>query len=92
MTRQEVSNKTVKERIGGNKDHGWNADDSLAVIIALCEDEMGERPDDGFAAAIKAMINPSQVRQAFEKIGLLNPTDSAKTKSALKALAESLKS
>lgn len=72
---KETFQKAVKARINGDKQHGWGVDDSLAVIVALLEDETGQanypaaNPD--LIAAFKEVINPSQFRQKMETAGFL---------------------
>lgn len=58
--------QAVKAQIGGDKHHGWGADDSFAVIDSLCEVEPEAEP------FIRAVINPSAFRQVLESQKLLN--------------------
>lgn len=80
MTRKETFNNAVKNAINGDKKHGWGVEDSLAVIKALCVDEMGESPDDEFFAYVKEVVNPSQFRQKLETAEILVKTESKRSK------------
>jgi hypothetical protein len=72
-TPKEVFLHSVKATIGGNKNHGWGADDSMAVIKALYASEVGSEMDDVLAGFIKKVVNPSAFRQELEKAGALTP-------------------
>jgi hypothetical protein len=67
----------VKAQIGGNKDHGWGADDSMAVIDQLIAENVAEitaakgLPEE-LSGFIKGVINPSQCRQRLESKKILN--------------------
>lgn len=60
MTRNETFAKAIKDRINGNKNHGWGSDDSTEVIMAMLENETGARSDNEFASFIKAVVNPDR--------------------------------
>ncbi len=62
----------VKEAIGGDKDHGWGIEDSMAVIEALFQKATGEVMTDEHREMVKSVVNPSAARQAFAKAGLLS--------------------
>lgn len=79
MTRNETFAKAIKDRINGNKNHGWGSDDSTEVIMAMIASEVGEKPDDEFASFVKAVVNPSQFRQALEKKGTLNKSENRRS-------------
>lgn len=72
MTREEAFKATVEARINGDKNHGWGVEDSLAVIVKLVENEVGEAPDEAWQALARSVINPSAFRQRLEAKKLLN--------------------
>ena len=62
----------VKETIGGDMNHGWGIEDSMAVIEALFQKATGEVMTDEHREMVKSVVNPSAARQAFAKAGLLS--------------------
>lgn len=83
MTR-EAFQKSVLAQINGNKDHGWGALDSLAVIKAIVKAETGKDLAGDAEAQVKSMVNPSQYRQILEDQKVLNesPKGSKRVKAA----------
>lgn len=84
---KEVFQRAVKERINGNKDHGWGVEDSLSVIIALVADNAGVEPKDleadpEFISAIRKVVNPSAFRQTLENAEILSKAGKAKRKAS----------
>ncbi len=72
---KETYQQAVKDCIGGNLDHGWGIEDSMAVIEALFQEatkEHGMVMTDEHREMVKSVVNPSQARQTFAKIGLLS--------------------
>ncbi len=90
--------RVVDERIAGDRDHGWVADDSMPAIEALVakDAEMSKASDvakftlsDEAMAIIKAVVNPSGFRQQLEAKDGLNRLDKSDSKrgGSLKKLA-----
>jgi hypothetical protein len=84
---KDVFQKAVKERINGDKDHGWGVEDSLSVIIALVADNAGVEPQDleadlEFIGAIRSVVNPSAFRQKLESAEILSKEGKTKRKAS----------
>jgi len=71
MTSKEAAKAAVEARVAGDKNHGWGADDSMAVIAAIWESEVGEAMPSEAAGRIREVVNPSAFRQKLESAGLL---------------------
>ncbi len=69
---KETYQQAVKDCIGGNLDHGWGIEDSMAVIEALFQKATGDVLSNEHREMIKSVVNPSAARQAFAKAGLLS--------------------
>lgn len=69
---KETYQTAVKEAIGGDMNHGWGIEDSMAVIEALFQKATGEVMTDEHREMVKSVVNPSAARQAFAKAGLLS--------------------
>lgn len=84
-TPKEVVQRSIKAQINGDTSHGWGVEDSLAVILAVIEDNTGtsietmRKDDSEFVNALKSMINPSQVRQSLETAKLLAKSESKRS-------------
>ena len=74
MKASEMFAQTVKNRINGDKNHGWGVDDSVEVIMAVVATETGTEVKDieSIRGLIKAVVNPSAFRQQLETKELLN--------------------
>lgn len=91
-----VLQATIDAQIGGNKDHGWGAKDSLAVIenivaedaaLSKCGDVVKYSLSDEAMRMIAEVINPSAFRQQLEKAKRLNKSENVR-KAGLDALGE----
>lgn len=91
MKAQEAFQNAIKTAINGDKNHGWGANDSLAVIMAVIAEETGTSKEDlqGIEPLIKAVINPSAFRQTLESKGVLNKSNGVRS-SAMKGLLDGL--
>ena len=92
MTAQEQFAASVKQRINGDKNHGWGVDDSTEVILAVIANETGTTRNDldGVANIIKGLVNPSAFRQQLENNGILNKGEK-RTNKGLASLLDGLK-
>lgn len=71
QTAKQVFLASVSARVAGDRNHGWGAEDSLAVIKALFGASKGTWTDE-VGGLVKTVINPSQFRQALEDSDVLN--------------------
>jgi hypothetical protein len=92
MKAQEKFQEQIKTQINGDKNHGWGADDSVAVILAVVAEETGTDVSDlsGIIPLIKAVVNPSQFRQSLESKSILNKAASGVRASAIKSLLDGI--
>ena len=68
MTREE----TFQAHVKAAKSRGtWGQQDSVDFIMAMIENEVGEKPDEQFAGFIAEVVNPSAFRQKLEKAKIL---------------------
>ncbi len=92
----EVFQSSVHTQIGGDREHGWVADDSIGVIEDVVAADIAwaakaKQPYKGLSVEAKDhiafVINPSAARQAFERAGLLNePTTKGARRGGLSAM------
>ncbi len=78
-----VLNQVIKSQLNGDKNHGWGADDSMAVIDAVVAKDAELSPKGTLAEKytlsdealdlVRAVVNPSAFRQILEAKKLLNP-------------------
>lgn len=70
---------SVQNRLGGNPEHGWGQDDSLAVMEDVVAEDAklaaaAKKPYTGLSAEAKsisrALFNPSAFLQSLTKFGL----------------------
>jgi hypothetical protein len=87
-----VSAWAIKNRLNGDKDHGWGQDDSLFVLEVLWLSENGDAMPDTIREQCARFINPSACRQYLEGLKLLNKSEGKKGSKAADELAKALAS
>ena len=92
MTNNEMFAQSVNECIVKNNKRGFGKMDCVKVIMDVLANETGAKREDmaEIEAIVKAVVNPSEFRQALENKGKLEKSEGGKRSSAVKGLIDSL--